>query len=65
MRSTQVGILVKAVEAAVDRLAGPLVEAVGAAIRIPSVTPSYPGERYEDHVGAEGQVSQLVAALTR
>ncbi len=40
-----------------------LVEALSAVVRIPSVVPSFPGERPEDHIGREGDVSRLVAEL--
>jgi acetylornithine deacetylase len=51
------------VTAAVDRLAGDLVGALSQAIRIPSVTPTYPGVSYEEHLGSEGQVSRMVGEL--
>lgn len=50
---------------AVDGLADELVEALSEAVRIPSVTPRYPGQRYDDHVGREGDVSRLIAELYR
>lgn len=50
---------------AVDTLTGELVESVSNAIRIPSVNPKYPGQRYEDHVGREGEVNRLVSELHR
>ena len=52
-----------AVLARVDELRDELLDSVARAVRIPSVTPRYPGERYEDHVGREGEVSRLVAEL--
>ncbi len=40
-----------------------LVEAVGEAVRIPSVNPRYPGQVYDDVVGGEGAVSRYVAGI--
>lgn len=40
-----------------------LVAALSAAVRIPSVVPTFPGEEAGDHRGREGEVSRLVAAL--
>lgn len=40
-----------------------LVEAVGDAVRIPSVNPRYPGQVYDDVVGGEGAVSRYVAGI--
>jgi acetylornithine deacetylase len=51
--------------ARLDEMEHELVDAVSRAVRIPSVTPNYPGERYEDHVGGEGAVSRAVAELYR
>lgn len=48
---------------AVDRLRDELVDAVSRAIRIPSITPTYPGENYDDHVGREGDVSRLAGEV--
>jgi acetylornithine deacetylase/succinyl-diaminopimelate desuccinylase family protein len=50
-----------AILAAVDACADELVAAVSAAVRIPSVTPNFPGERAEDHLGGEGRVARFVA----
>jgi acetylornithine deacetylase len=55
----------RAVLDAVDRLAPRLVESVSQAIRIPSVNPKYPGQEYSKIVGAEGDVSHLMADLYR
>lgn len=49
--------------AAVDALADELVETLSRAIAIPSVTPAYPGESYEEHVGREGEVTRLLAEV--
>lgn len=49
--------------AAVDDLRSELVDAVSAAIRIPSINPRYPGQSYEDVVGGEGAVARYVAGL--
>jgi acetylornithine deacetylase/succinyl-diaminopimelate desuccinylase family protein len=49
--------------AAVDALADELVETLSRAIAIPSVTPAYPGESYEEHVGREGDVTRLLAEI--
>lgn len=48
-----------------EELRDELLDAVTRVVRIPSVTPNYPGERYEDHVGGEGAVSRTVAELYR
>lgn len=50
---------------AVDRLAPQLVQSVSDAVRIPSVNPKYPGQDYDRLVGAEGDVSALLADLHR
>jgi acetylornithine deacetylase/succinyl-diaminopimelate desuccinylase family protein len=54
---------VAALCSAVDQLADELTGAVSSAIRIPSVTPTYPGVEYSEHVGKEGAVSRLVGDL--
>jgi acetylornithine deacetylase len=53
------------ISAAVDRLVPRLVDTVAEAIRIPSVNPKYPGQEYDKLVGAEGDMSQLIADLYR
>ncbi len=55
----------QAVLDAVDALAPRLVESVSQAIQIPSVNPKYPGQEYDRLVGAEGEVSALVAEVYR
>ncbi|MFE3203205.1 ArgE/DapE family deacylase [Embleya sp. NPDC059237] len=47
----------------IDGLRDELLATVAAAIRIPSVTPTFPGEDYADVVGAEGAVSRLLAGV--
>lgn len=47
----------------VEALRAGLVEAVGAAVRIPSVNPRYPGQVYADVVGGEGEVARFVASI--
>jgi acetylornithine deacetylase len=47
----------------VDALRNELIEAVSAAVRIPSVNPKYPGQVYDDVVGGEGEVSRFVARI--
>ncbi|MGN6167966.1 MAG: ArgE/DapE family deacylase [Solirubrobacteraceae bacterium] len=42
-----------------------LVETISRAVQIPSVNPRYPGQVYDEVVGAEGRVSQLVAEVYR
>src|SRR5690606_37950943 len=42
---------------AVDALAPRLVQTLSDAIRIPSINPRYPGQRYQDHIGRESEVS--------
>lgn len=49
--------------ARVDDLADALVDAVGEAVRIPSVNPRYPGQVYDDVVGGEGAVARYVAGI--
>lgn len=51
--------------AQVDALADELVDAVAAAVRIPSITPRYPGQDYAAIVGGEGRVSRFVADVYR
>jgi acetylornithine deacetylase/succinyl-diaminopimelate desuccinylase family protein len=51
--------------AQVDALAGELVSAVSAAVRIPSITPRYPGQDYAELVGGESRVSRFVADVYR
>jgi acetylornithine deacetylase/succinyl-diaminopimelate desuccinylase family protein len=46
----------------VDELRSDLVAAVTEAVRIPSITPNYPGESYGDLLGGEAAVAQLVGA---
>ncbi len=48
---------------AVQEQRSELVAALSAAVRIPSIVPTFPGESYEAHVGREGEVSKLVAEL--
>jgi acetylornithine deacetylase/succinyl-diaminopimelate desuccinylase family protein len=55
------GGLTGALADAVDALAGDLVAATGAAVRIPSVTPNYPGLDPAEHLGGEARVSRLLA----
>lgn len=50
---------------AIDRLAPRLVETLSEVIQIPSINPRYPGQRYEDHIGLESEVSELLADLYR
>lgn len=57
--------LKKAVLDAVDALTPRLVQSVSDAVRIPSVNPKYPGQDYDRLVGAESDVSALVADLHR
>jgi acetylornithine deacetylase len=47
----------------VDGLADDLIARLSDAIRIPSVTPSYPGVDFNEHVGGEARVSRLVAEV--
>jgi acetylornithine deacetylase len=42
-----------------------LVDAISRAVRIPSVNPKYPGQVYDEVVGAEGEVSKLMAEIYR
>lgn len=54
-----------AVLAAVDASAAGMAAALADAIRIPSINPKYPGQEYSKLVGAEGDVSSLMADLYR
>ena len=49
----------------VDRLTDRMIGSLVDAIAIPSVNPKYPGQTYEEVVGAEGDVSALLADLYR
>lgn len=49
--------------AAAESLRDELVATLTAAIAIASVNPAYPGERAEEHLGREGDVSRLLAGL--
>jgi acetylornithine deacetylase len=51
--------------AQVDALADELVAAVTAAVRIPSISPRYPGQDYAALLGGEGEVSRFVADIYR
>jgi acetylornithine deacetylase len=42
-----------------------LLETISQAVQIPSVNPRYPGQVYDEVVGGEGRVSQLVAEVYR
>ncbi|MFJ7257235.1 M20 family metallopeptidase [Streptomyces sp. NPDC098085] len=42
---------------------GEMLDTLTAAVQIPSITPTYPGEVYADLVGAEGEVSRLLAEV--
>ena len=55
----------EAVLAEVDRAAGDLVDALAAAIRIQSVNPKYPGQVYDEVVGAEGDMARFMAEIYR
>lgn len=57
------GVAVDRVLVAVDRLKDELIAAVSAAVRIPSINPTYPGEVYDEVVGGEGEVSRYMAGL--
>ncbi len=53
--------LVASIGAAAERLSDEIVATLGDAIRIRSINPSSRGEAYDDLVGAESDVSRLVA----
>jgi acetylornithine deacetylase/succinyl-diaminopimelate desuccinylase family protein len=55
--------LVDRVLAAVDSSRDELVATICRAVQIPSVNPRYPGQVYEEIVGAEGEVSRLLAGV--
>ena len=40
-----------------------MIATISKAVQIPSVNPGYPGQDYDEHVGKEGEVARLVAAL--
>jgi acetylornithine deacetylase len=49
--------------AEVDKLAPELIDAVQRAVRIASIEPKYPGQSYDELVGKESEVAQLVAKI--
>ena len=49
--------------AAIDQLAPELIAAVQHAVRIASIEPKYPGQSYDELVGRESEVAQLVSAV--
>ncbi|MFN8152622.1 MAG: hypothetical protein U0R24_16060, partial [Solirubrobacterales bacterium] len=53
----------EALRGALAGLRPELIEGLSAAVRIPSVVPTFPGEEDADHLGREGDVSRLVADL--
>lgn len=55
----QIERVLKGVEALKDEL----VDAVSAVIQLPSVNPRYPGQRYEEVVGGEGEVARFLGGL--
>ncbi len=57
--------LTERVLSAVDSQRDELVDAISAAVQIPSVNPRYPGQVYEEIVGGEGEVSRFVAGVYR
>jgi acetylornithine deacetylase/succinyl-diaminopimelate desuccinylase-like protein len=56
---------VERVLAAVESSRDELVSMISRAVRVESVNPRYPGQRYEDVVGGEGRVSLLLAEIYR
>lgn len=65
MTSNELDGTVNAVLDRIDSLADAIVETVSEIIRIPSVNPKYPGQDYDAVVGAEGEVSRVMADLYR
>jgi acetylornithine deacetylase len=63
VRSNDQDALSHDVCAAVEALRDELVGSVAEAVRIPSVTPTYPGVDYDEHIGAEARVSRLIERL--
>lgn len=53
----------EALRGALAGLRPELIEGLSAAVRIPSVVPTFPGEEDADHLGREGDVSRLMADL--
>ncbi|TQC38956.1 hypothetical protein EEB14_59215, partial [Rhodococcus sp. WS4] len=53
----------KAVFAAVDALRDDMISVLSDVISIPSVNPKYPGQSYDDVVGSEGRVSDLLGEI--
>jgi acetylornithine deacetylase len=49
----------------VDGLRDELIATLSAAVRIPSVTPTYAGQTFDDLIGAESEVSRLLADVYR
>jgi len=56
---------VMAVQKEIDRLEERLVQTLIEIVRIPSVTPSYPGQSPETHAGRESDVSRLIGQVYR
>jgi acetylornithine deacetylase/succinyl-diaminopimelate desuccinylase family protein len=63
VRSTDRHTLAQDICRSVDDHADDLVQALSHAIRIASITPTYPGVAYDEHVGEEGRVSTLIGEL--
>ena len=55
----------RAVLDAIDASASAMASSLAEAVRIPSVNPKYPGQRFDDHIGIEADVSALMADLYR
>src|SRR5262245_24732725 len=47
----------------IDALRDEIIAALRSVIRIPSITPHYPGEDYDSVVGGEGDVARALGAL--
>ncbi|MEO7097116.1 MAG: M20/M25/M40 family metallo-hydrolase, partial [Polyangiales bacterium] len=47
----------------INALQHELVDEISKAVRIPSVNPKYPGQVYDEVVGRESEVAQLVTAI--
>lgn len=55
--------LISRVSERIDSMHDDLIEAIRSTIRIPSVTPRYPGEDYDSIVGGESEVARVLGHL--
>lgn len=53
---------IDAVLAEIDAMEGEILDALSELVRIPSITPKYPGLDYDEHVGGESRCNQALSA---